>query len=63
MGSAVGCGFAAGLNTTEGLEFAAGVLNAPGEADYPSWLSINVRSPGQFPELNLFVLTNTTTCS
>ena len=34
-GSAVGCAIATGLNTTEGLEFAAGVLNAPGEAGYP----------------------------
>ena len=33
-GSAVGCGFAAGLNTTESLEFAAGVLNVPGKAMY-----------------------------
>ena len=30
-----GLDVAAGLNTTEGLEFAAGVLNAPGQGGYP----------------------------
>ena len=34
-GSAVCCGFAAGLNTTESLEFAASAINAPGKAGYP----------------------------
>ena len=34
-GSAVGCGYAAGLNSTEGLEFAAVVDHAPCETRYP----------------------------
>ena len=38
-----GWGFAAGLNSTEGLEFAAGVEHAPGEAGYP--LLVIIKSP------------------
>ena len=33
-----GWGYAAGLNSTQGLEFAAGVEHAPGKAGYPCQL-------------------------
>ena len=38
---AAGWGYAACLNSTEGLEFAAGVEHAPGKAGYPASYEIN----------------------
>ena len=38
-GDLVGRSFAVGLNSTEGLEFAAGVAKGPIEAGYPCYCS------------------------